>query len=270
MQNGKHLVIALITLLGCGGAPTAPAGTELPASRGVTVLGVARRVAMLDVRLARGETFDAPPARCQDVLVLVSEGEARLAPEGDQEAVLGARDAIRLGPTRPIEVRGAAEATRLFVAVTRPADAPLSEAGALDGVYAPPSSCGRGEAQRFERSSPGEVGPFDHADGRLRVSIFLDGRATDGALSSLSLLEGTADVAVPRHAHEISDEVLFIESGEGTMIRGDERVPVRGPAFVWVPAGTPHAFERSGEAPLVAYQVYAPAGPEQRFRRPAP
>lgn len=274
---------SVVIAASCGGvSATSPEPTAAPASTTSVVtgdvlarpivIGISRRVAMLDVILAPGETFEAPPSTCQDTMLLVREGVVYVAPEGDQEAILRVHGGIRFGAIRPSTARARREdaAARALVVVTRPADAPFDEARGIEGIFDPPARCGHGTSERFALASPEASGPFEHEGGRLRVSIFLDGRDAGGALSSLSLLEGTADVAVPRHAHEISDEVLFIASGDGTMTRGTERVPVHGPAFVWVPAGVPHAFERSGDAPLVAYQVYSPAGPEQRFRRPSP
>lgn len=265
----RRLLPTIFLLFSCGGAQTSAPATTGPSPE-VTVLGIARRVAMLDVALPVGAVYEAPASRCQDTMLLVREGVVRVAPENDQELRLGVRGAIRFGATRPATVRAMDGVARILVVVARPMDAPFDETRGRAGIEQAPERCGHDAAAGFEIASASDVGPFPHAEGRLLVSLFLDARANQAALASLGLLEGTPDVAVPRHAHEISDEVLFIESGEGTMMRGDARIPVRGPQFVWVPAGMPHGLERSGSAPLVAYQVYAPAGPEQRFRRPTP
>lgn len=259
--------IAVLTLAACGGAERAPTTATVALPTNAVVLGISRRVAMLDVTLTPGETFEAPPSSCQDTMVLVRSGEIRLAPEGDQEAILGPAGSMRLGRIRPSMARTIDAPAELLVVIARPDDTPFDEARGLAGIYDPPSRCGGGTAEQFVLGYGPE--PFEHEEGRLKVSIFLDARATGTALAGLSLLEGTPDLPVRRHAHELSDEILFIESGEGTMTRGDERIPVRGPQFVWVPAGMPHGLDRSGDAPLRAYQVYAPAGPEQRFRIPS-
>jgi mannose-6-phosphate isomerase-like protein (cupin superfamily) len=267
----NRFVYFSILVAACGGTPSQSATpVSAPVAAHATVLGIAPRVAMLEVRLAAGEHFDAPPSRCQEAMMLVRAGSVLVAPEGDQALRLEANEAVRFGTARPATVDAGDVPSVLLVVVSRPADAPFDPARGIAGVFDPPVRCDHDMAITFERSLPADIGPFEHADGRLRVSIFLDARAQESVRASLTLLSGTNDVAVPRHAHEVSDEVLFIESGEGTMVRGDERVAVHGPAFVWVPAGMPHAFERSGDAPLVAYQVYSPAGPEQRFRRPTP
>ncbi|HJL44294.1 MAG TPA: cupin domain-containing protein, partial [Polyangiaceae bacterium LLY-WYZ-15_(1-7)] len=111
-----------------------------------------------------------------------------------------------------------------------------------------------------------ETLPF--AGGKLRVQILLD--AARGARhAAFSLLDGDADLPVPPHVHEGSVEALFIVSGDGTMLRGDERFPIAPGRVVIVPAGVRHGYE-AGTEPLRAYQIYHPPGPEQRFRASAP
>jgi len=102
------------------------------------------------------------------------------------------------------------------------------------------------------------------ADGKLRVQIFHD--AHDGArFGAVSRLDADADLDVPVHAHDASVEALFIESGDGTMILGDERFAIAPGQVIYVPAGVRHGYVHGAE-PLRAWQIYAPPGPEQRFR----
>ena len=48
---------------------------------------------------------------------------------------------------------------------------------------------------------------------------------------------------------------------------GEELVAIRAGALASVPPGMPHGWKPAGKAPLLAIQVYAPPGPEQRFKK---
>lgn len=108
-----------------------------------------------------------------------------------------------------------------------------------------------------------------HAGGRLSVMIYLDAAHGAQTVPSLGTLEGDPTLGVPEHTHEESAEVLWIRDGSGTMRVGDETRVIRPGTFVYVPPKTIHGFEPDGARPLFAYQVYTPAGPEQRFRNTA-
>ena len=61
-------------------------------------------------------------------------------------------------------------------------------------------------------------------------------------------------------------EIIFVEDGEGTMRVGDQTVSIRPGTFLYIPPRTDHDFRPTGNRPLRAMQMYAPSGPEQRFR----
>jgi uncharacterized cupin superfamily protein len=58
-----------------------------------------------------------------------------------------------------------------------------------------------------------------------------------------------------RHRHLFQEEILVVMSGTGTLLHGDERVPVKPGDAVCYVAGDPepHAFENDGAAPLVIW-----------------
>ena len=104
------------------------------------------------------------------------------------------------------------------------------------------------------------------ADGRLRVTIYLDSHDDPRARATLSTLEADPTVGVPEHHHEDSAEILFIQDGSGTMRLGSGTLPILPGTFVYVPAKAVHGFVPDGSRPLSAYQVYVPPGPQERFR----
>ncbi len=72
---------------------------------------------------------------------------------------------------------------------------------------------------------------------------------------------------IPVHDHPHSDELLLIEEGTGQMTLGDKSLTVSAGQAIRIPMGTKHSFTQTGDKPLRAVQVYAPAGPEQRFKK---
>lgn len=80
----------------------------------------------------------------------------------------------------------------------------------------------------------------------------------------LGRLEGTAAVAA--HHHEGSWEVLVALEGAGTFEVDGKAQRLAGPQVVVVPPGATHSFRPDAGVRLKAVQLYAPPGPEQRFK----
>jgi quercetin dioxygenase-like cupin family protein len=156
------------------------------------------------------------------------------------------------GPERVYRDPTDAEARASFEVVRDPtrATAPAGVAPVLvDAATAPAHNVG----------SPGG-GP------KFSARILLDEKATGSPALGLSVVDFPPGFEVPRHAHEGSSEVLFIEEGAGTLEVGSEKVPYEAKTALYLPAGQPHAAKMSPAGPTRAIQIYAPAGPEQRFR----
>lgn len=204
--------------------------------------------------------------RVQMGVISIDAGKAiHLAGSRDQEAFVHIRrGALMPYPTdsvlrirQPVTFQ-AEQDTEILVALVRNASTPFP-----DEVDANATSEGR--RVRVVNRESHETLPF--AGGKLRVKIFYEQEEDALAHGALSLLDGDADLGVPEHVHEDSAEVLFIESGDGTMILGEDRFAIEPGKVIYVPPNTTHAYE-PGTQPLRAMQVYAPPGPEQRFRTP--
>jgi mannose-6-phosphate isomerase-like protein (cupin superfamily) len=94
----------------------------------------------------------------------------------------------------------------------------------------------------------------------------------------LSMLRFSQDAAVAKHVHEKERECLAFLEGEGELLLSpeppgtagapaDETVAVEPGMVACIPNGMWHSFKPSGKAPLLAIQVYAPPGPELRFKQ---
>ncbi len=114
------------------------------------------------------------------------------------------------------------------------------------------------------------------AHGAVHARIAFEGPRSPRA--SLGVLLASDDAPVAEHAHDGAWEVLAALSAAGRLHVPAQSVPgVRTPleardrtvtagSIVYVPAGVRHGWVPDGTRPLIAVQVYAPAGPEQRFR----
>jgi mannose-6-phosphate isomerase-like protein (cupin superfamily) len=80
----------------------------------------------------------------------------------------------------------------------------------------------------------------------------------------------TQDVApgavIPIHLHEKEDEIIFIQSGEGTATLGDHHLKLTAGSTLYVPQGTWHGGENTGTSILKWVAIYSPSGFEGYFR----
>jgi quercetin dioxygenase-like cupin family protein len=107
------------------------------------------------------------------------------------------------------------------------------------------------------------IRPLTIVGGRGTATLYLDGAGEPIALQKLTTQAGTK---IPPHTHDSSDELIYVISGKGmTQIDGKAVFTTAG-TTLRIPAGVEHSL--SVDEPLVAVQVYAPAGPEQRFKQP--
>lgn len=247
-------VLALALTVAC--TRNAPAWTTVDDTTTFELLGAEESVSMARVHLDPSETFRFAAGPCQEVMVLVERGVVRAELEWF-EAV----DVARFQAPTVVQAMTNEGADLFAVAVTHVPN----HSAAPDWSNAPQSeSCGTPLAP-MTRTVPGRTGPFTVSGGRLSAQIYLDGSDTEAGLASLVALEGAADVGMAEQVHD-SAEALFVARGSGAMRVGDDVRDIQPGTFVFIPAGTRHDFVPTGDQPLVAYQVYTPAGPEQRFR----
>jgi quercetin dioxygenase-like cupin family protein len=100
------------------------------------------------------------------------------------------------------------------------------------------------------------------AGGKGRARIYLEG--AEIAVERLTVDAGTT---VPTHKHESSQELIYVASGKGLTTVAGKAMSIGPGDSVDIPMGDEHALVV--EDKMVAVQVYAPAGPEQRFKGPA-
>ncbi|MDH3485221.1 MAG: cupin domain-containing protein [Myxococcales bacterium] len=249
------LALALITLVACTREgqreplhePTSP----------FEVLGSEFGVSMARVHLGPSRTFRFEAGPCQEVLVFVEKGTARVG-----LTWLDTGRAARFHA--PALLQGMSnDGTVIFAVAALSKEAAIEQ---VDWARVPKNPSCPPRSNEVVLSDPERSGPFVHAGGRLSVMIYLDGVRDGPPVASLGTLTADSTLAVPEHLHERSAEVLWIQDGSGTMRVGDQTRAIRPGTFVRVPPQTLHGFVPDGTRPLLAYQVYTPSGPEQRFR----
>jgi len=108
------------------------------------------------------------------------------------------------------------------------------------------------------------------AGGAMHARLGFEG---DKQRASVGLLFASKDASVAQHQHDGSWEVLAVLRGGGTLRHAKaagatdmSSLSVTDGTVALVPQGTQHAWQPGGAKPLVAVQIYAPPGPEQRFK----
>lgn len=89
------------------------------------------------------------------------------------------------------------------------------------------------------------------------------GKAT-GQRAAFSVLHAGAGAAVPDHSHDAQSELLAIVAGTSTTVVAGKPTPTPAGTVLGLGAGSTHSM-RVGEDPLIALQLFAPAGPEGRY-----
>lgn len=93
------------------------------------------------------------------------------------------------------------------------------------------------------------------------VQIFAEPSTIHSTALSASRLLDTKQV--PAHAHDRETELVYVESGQGTLTIDGTDVAITSSSAVQIPPKVRHAFVGA----MSGFQVYTPAGPEQRFKK---
>jgi len=82
------------------------------------------------------------------------------------------------------------------------------------------------------------------------------------AMGSQDMPPGTG---IRIHKHDRTEEILYVTSGAGTVVLGDERIAVEGDTTVWVPPGAWHGVENPDEHMHLLW-IVTPPGLDEFFR----
>jgi TonB family protein len=133
---------------------------------------------------------------------------------------------------------------------------PGGEQAYRDGATLPTAATG-GAPRVVKRNSAQK---FDILGGKGEVRILVENEK-----ASVDYLRTDPGVEIPVHAHGAEAEILYVTEGKGTMTVDGSSYPVEPFMAIHVPPGAKHGFVAS--TAIEAVQFYAPAGPEQRFKK---
>jgi quercetin dioxygenase-like cupin family protein len=182
-------------------------------------------------------------SRCDVIYVAVAKGVVVVA--GQSLAAGDVLMASSLAATGDLEMKGQG----LAVTVTALHDCPtgrLPSAGPM--------------AIKVARA--GDAKDLAWAGGAMHAHLDLEKEVSPDVY--VGRIEGTAPVA--EHDHASSWEVLCAIEASGTFTLDGVARHIAGPQVIAVPPGRKHSWQPDPGSKLVAVQVYAPPGPEQRFK----
>jgi len=90
------------------------------------------------------------------------------------------------------------------------------------------------------------------------------GEQTDGTLTAFENLVASGE-GPPLHTHANEDEAIYILDGDVRFKLGDEIQTGAAGSYVFIPRGTPHAWQNVGGGPARMLFHFTPSGMERFF-----
>lgn len=201
------------------------------------------------------ETVGEAPLASMDVLSLAANAvsPARARPDDAEEMVLYVLDgSFKLGA----EVLKAGDALWLGAHTDRPQLQPLDKKPLrLVEIRAH----GEGTGQKVVHGE--ELKTFPVGGSGATAKLLLDG---SGAKLAVQEIAADAGAAIPTHKHQVQDEELYFLAGRSEVTVGKASFQTAAGDALRVPSNVPHALKSI--EPLRLLQVFAPGGPEQRYK----
>lgn len=98
-----------------------------------------------------------------------------------------------------------------------------------------------------------------------RVSKVLISEYTTGAANiSMGVNITEVDSCIPLHGHENEEEAMYIISGEGKLVMGEEEYLLSAGSAIYSPKGIKHTIINTGNDPLKLVWAYSPPLPSHK------
>jgi mannose-6-phosphate isomerase-like protein (cupin superfamily) len=201
---------------------------------------------------------------------VVLDGSLDLTPmEAPNARTVGGRWAAFRAPGGGVTLGGTGGKAARVALVVAAGSALGAHLDQRDRPGAPPSWAWKTRKKPVDTFSFAERPDLAWGAGAYHARIGWEGDEKPAAVIDVLLF--SKDAGVAEHVHEHEWEALALLDGDGALVRGtgpaEERLEAHAGSIVTIPAGVRHTWKPSGKAPLLALQVYAPPGPEQRFRK---
>ena len=82
--------------------------------------------------------------------------------------------------------------------------------------------------------------------------------SADNPLANISLVRVPVGLAVPRHLHANEVETVYLVSGQGELVMGDQRVSFNAGSVAAIPKGLEHELHNVGDEPLELLAFFTP------------
>ena len=143
---------------------------------------------------------------------------------------------------------------------------PKDEAGraAFEVIHGAPPAAPAGA--KFTVAAAADADKLSVFGGKGKIKPLLEPATTGNKALYLGILEAEPGAEVPRNTHPGSAEILYVVSGAGDVTIGSEKIPFEAEEAIHIPDGQPHAAKFAGPERTIMVQVFAPGGPEERYR----
>jgi len=143
---------------------------------------------------------------------------------------------------------------------------PKDQAGlaAFEVIHGPPPAAPADA--KLTVASAAEADKVPVFGGKGKIKPLLEPAKTGSKALYVGILEAEPGAEVPRNTHPGSAEILYVVSGAGDLTVGSEKIPFEAEEALHIPDGQPHAAKFTGPEKTIMVQVFAPAGPEERYR----
>jgi quercetin dioxygenase-like cupin family protein len=188
---------------------------------------------------------------------LVTEGTAILIPAGMPHVI---ENMVRTAAVEILQVFAPPGPERVYRDPTDPKGRAAFDVIRNGGKATLPAGA-RFAVESFDRATI-----YPQPGGKTKIHLLLDPAITRNDAVALAVGEFEPGAEIPRHAHPESAEILYILAGAGEVQIGSERVPFGPEQAIHLPENQPHAARFKGSEKTIAIQIYAPAGPEERFK----
>ena len=229
-------------------APTIKVGKKTAVRTLLTKGSVgARRASMSTVSVAGEVTLPNKKGVDQVLYVLLGTGKLSI---GSRKWSLRAGTAVWLPPGVGVTLSGSLELIQFFLP-------PGLEKGYSANPASPARTSDKPKVVQLRR-----VKTLRLQKGKLRVRPLLHPRKLKHKRFYMGLLEIAPGAAMPAHAH-LEAEQVYVLSGRGKVTAGSTSKKVGPGQAIHLGPGTRHSVEVTETMKVL--QIYAPAGPEQRF-----
>lgn len=256
-------VLAPFLLVACGGPAATHAGKR-PATddfAGAELRPTSSLSAEISVISALPRPLRVPLDACSELFVYAEAGAlAATADSGSPEAnpiALQKGKIARFSGAHHVDLQSASSAGVPAVLVI----------ARKDGAAWPSFASSRSGACAYgsERDAsvaiidPENAAPQRSLDGALQTRYLAGAKnaSVSSTYATLDLLQGRPDLKIPEQSLA-SDEILYVEDGEGTATSGGATTAFKGGSILPVARGTKHGIATTAEKALFSLRVFAP------------